>query len=172
VIAVIGELPYAEFGGDIVWNPLVTWGPTEGALPADYVAKQTLEHAVRHPEDLTVLDAVARRGTPVVTVFFSGRPLYTNKELNRSAAFVAAWLPGSEAGGLAELLFRRADGRVPYDFEGRLPYSWPRHACQVPNVGDAAYDPLFPFGYGLRYGDARTVPELAEPSGPATGCPN
>jgi beta-glucosidase len=166
VVAVIGELPYAEFGGDILWNPLVDWRP----MPRDYVQKQTLEHAVRHPEDLAVLDAVRGRGVPVVTIVLSGRPLYTNKEINRSDAFVAAFLPGTEAGGLAALLFRGADGPA-VGFWGRLSYSWPGEACQTSlNVGQTPYTPLFPFGYGLRHGDVNPVPELPETAGPPAGC--
>jgi beta-glucosidase len=151
VIAVIGETPYAEGVGDI--------GRT-----------RTLEHARLHPEDLAVLDKVAGRGVPVVTVFVSGRPLHTNKELNRSDAFVAAWLPGTEGGGVADVLFRRADGKVHHDFQGKLSFSWPRAACQTPlNVGDATYDPLFAYGYGLTYRQQATLGQLDETS-PTLGC--
>jgi beta-glucosidase len=132
VVAVIGESPYAEGFGDIRRS-------------------STLEHARRHPEDLAVLQRVAGHGVPVVTVLFSGRPLWVTPEINRSDAFVAAWLPGTEGKGIADLLFRRADGGVA-DFKGRLSYSWPRDACQTSvNKGDAMYDPLFPYGYGLTY---------------------
>jgi len=80
----------------------------------------------------------------VVTVLVSGRPLLVNEELERSAAFVAAWLPGSEGEGIAEVLFG------DYGFSGRLGFSWPRDAEQIPvNVGDADYDPLFPYGFGI-----------------------
>ena len=61
----------------------------------------------------------------MVTVFYSGRPLYVNEELMLSDAFVAAWLPGTEATGITDLLF--SDGT--YDFTGRLPYSWPANKC-------------------------------------------
>src|SRR5690606_18205309 len=73
VVAVIGETPYAETNGDIV-------------------ASDTVTHSRRHPEDLAVLQAVAGKGAPVVTVFLSGRPLYTNDLINLSDALVAAWL--------------------------------------------------------------------------------
>jgi beta-glucosidase len=135
VIAVIGESPYAEGVGDIRRS-------------------STLEHARRHPEDLAVLTRVAGQGVPVVTVLLSGRPLWVDPEINRSDAFVAAWLPGTEGKGIADVLFRHADGSV-VDFAGRLSFSWPRNACQANvNKGDAAYDPLFPYGYGLTYAAA------------------
>ena len=132
VIAVIGETPYAEGAGDI-----------RGA--------DTLEHARRHPEDLAVLERVGGHGVPVVTVLLSGRPLWVNREINRSDAFVAAWLPGTEGKGIADVLFRHADGGVD-DFTGRLSYSWPRTACQT-TVDKAGADavPLFACGYGLTY---------------------
>ena len=135
VIAVIGESPYAEGAGDIRRS-------------------STLEHARRHPEDLAVLERVSGHGVPVVTVLLSGRPLWVNREIDRSDAFVAAWLPGTEGKGITDVLFRHADGSV-VDFKGRLSYSWPRNACQATvNKGDANYDPLFAVGYGLTYAAA------------------
>jgi beta-glucosidase len=143
VIAVIGETPYAEGNGDL--------------------GKRSLENAKLHPEDLAVLDKVSGKGAPVATVFLSGRPLYVNKELNRSDAFVAAWLPGTEGEGVADLLVRgRNTGR---GFTGTLSYSWPGAPCQTPlNVGDAGYAPLFPVGYGLRNGQTSDVGQLDETS--------
>ena len=132
VVAVIGETPYAEGVGDIRRS-------------------STLEHARRHPEDLAVLERVAGHGVPVATVLLSGRPLWVNREINRSDAFVAAWLPGTEGKGIADVLFRHADGGST-DFRGRLSYSWPRTACQTTvNKGDRGYRPLFAYGYGLTY---------------------
>jgi beta-glucosidase len=62
-------------------------------------------------------------------------------------AFVAAWLPGTEGQGVADVLFG------DFDFSGTLPMTWPREMSQLPiNVGDAEYDPLFPYGYGQTYG--------------------
>jgi beta-glucosidase len=136
IIAVVGETPYAETAGDI-------------RLPAP------LAHSVRHPEDLAVLQAVAGHGRPVVTVFESGRALYANDLLNASDAFVAAWLPGSEGKGVTDVLFRRADGKVGYDFHGVLPFKWPAVAC--PRPGTAA---LFPVGYGLTY--AKPQPSIGK----------
>ncbi|HEX9174001.1 MAG TPA: glycoside hydrolase family 3 N-terminal domain-containing protein [Telluria sp.] len=129
VIAVIGERPYAEGDGDI--------GPSG-----------TLRHSSRHPEDLAVLEAVAGKGKPVITVMVAGRPLFVNDLLNLSDVFVAAWLPGTEGKGVADLLVA---GPRSYDFRGKLSFSWPKSACQTSlNVGDADYAPLFAYGYGLK----------------------
>ncbi|XXT20962.1 exo 1,3/1,4-beta-D-glucan glucohydrolase [Sorangium sp. So ce429] len=130
-IVVIGETPYAEGQGDI--------GKFE-----------TLEHANLYPEDLAVIDTIRALApdVPIVTVFVSGRPLHTNKELNRSDAFVAAWLPGSEGGGVADVLFG------DHEFQGKLSFSWPSADCQTPlNKGDGE-EPLFPYGHGLMTTDA------------------
>lgn len=150
VIAVIGEQPYAEGNGDI---------PPSG----------TLHHATRHPEDLAALQAVAGRGKPVVTVLLSGRPLYVNDLINLSDAFVAAWLPGTEGGGIVDVLLRDAQGGIAHPPGGRLPFSWPRSACQTPlNAGDGQ-QPLFALGHGLRYGQPGDVPRLDAPV-PSGGC--
>ncbi len=135
VIDVLAESPYAEGAGDIR-------------------RAGTLEHASRHPEDLATLERVSGKGVPVVAVLLSGRPLWVNREIDRSDAFVAAWLPGTEGKGIADVLFRHADGGVT-DFRGRLSFPWPRTACQVPlNPGGKDDDPLFPLGYGLTYAGA------------------
>ena len=140
VIAVYGEPPYAEFQGD---RDHVDFTP-DGFDPA-------------------VLADFNARDIPVVSVFLSGRPLWTNPEINASDAFVAAWLPGSEGGGIADLLFDNGDG---YDFTGRLSFSWPRTALQATqNVGQPDYDPLFAYGYGLSYGDDGNIGVLPEESG-------
>jgi beta-glucosidase len=87
----------------------------------------------------------------------TGRPLYTNDLLNLSDSFVAAWLPGTEGKGVTDVLFRKADGKINKDFRGKLSFSWPKSACQSPlNVGDANYDPLFKYGYGLNYSSKTT----------------
>jgi beta-glucosidase len=106
----------------------------------------------------------------IVTVLFSGRPLYANKELNRSDAFVAAWLPGTEGDGLADVLFRNDAGSVNFDFTGKLSYSWPKAACQTSiNRGDEGYDPLYAYGYGLTYAGAEAQGAYEEVS-PEVGC--
>jgi beta-glucosidase len=98
-----------------------------------------------HPEDLETINTIAATGIPVVTVLISGRPLVANRELDASAAFVAAWLPGSEGQGIADVLFGDEN------FSGKLSFSWPRNSENRKNVGDADYDPLFPYGFGLTY---------------------
>jgi beta-glucosidase len=151
VVAVIGETPYAEGDGDI--------GPAG-----------TLRMSGRYPEDLAVLQAVSGKGKPVVTVLVTGRPLYTNDIINLSDSVVAAWLPGTEGKGVSDVLFRKANGKVNADFRGKLSFSWPKSACQSPlNVGDANYDPLFKYGYGLNYSSKATVPQL-DTSYPEGGC--
>ena len=100
------------------------------------------------PQDLAVLDRVSGKGAPVATVFVAGRPLYVNKELNRSDAFVAAWLPGTEGDGVADLLVKGP--KTGKGYTGKLSYSWPASPCQTPlNAGDEGYAPLFKLGYGL-----------------------
>jgi beta-glucosidase len=134
--------------------------------------RPTLEYSPADKKDLELLKRLKAAGVPVVALFLSGRPMWVNPELNASDVFVAAFLPGSEGGGVADVLFKDAGGRVRHDFRGKLSYSWPRRADQVPlNVGDANYDPLFAFGYGLRYGQPGDLPQLPEDRPPpsATG---
>ena len=106
-----------------------------------------------------------------MAVFLSGRPLWVSREINASSAFVAAWLPGSEGGYAADVLFKDAGGKAAYDFKGKLSYSWPRQVLQTPlNVGDENYDPLFPFGYGLSYAKGADIGlsliHISEPTRP------
>ena len=138
-IVVFGEEPYAEFQGDV----------------------DTLEYKPADKSDLELLRKLKRNGIPVVAVFLSGRPMWVNPELNASDAFVAAWLPGSEGGGVADVLFAAADGAVKHDFKGKLPFAWPRTPQQTTaNRGDAA--PLFAYGFGLTYADDGALPTLSE----------
>jgi len=136
-IVVFGEDPYAEFQGDVP------------------------DLAFRDKADtLALLKRYRAAGIRTVAVFLSGRPLWVNPYLNQADAFVAAWLPGSEGGGVADVLFGKAD------FRGKLSFSWPRTATQFSlNVGDANYDPLFAYGYGLSYAAPGKVPVLSEESG-------
>jgi beta-glucosidase len=103
---------------------------------------------------------------PVIAILLSGRPLWQNRELNLADAYVAAWLPGSEGVGIADVLFRKPDGTVNYDFTGKLAYSWPRDATGTPlNVNHEPYDPLFPFGFGLSYAAPTELAALPEDPG-------
>lgn len=135
-VVVFGEPPYAEGEGDL----------------------ETLSYSARDSTALSTLRTLRAAGVPTVSVFLSGRPLWVNPELNASTAFVAAWLPGSEGAGVADVLFRDGNGEIAYDVTGRLPFSWPGSPLQSPlNVGDPRYDPLFPYGFGLGYADRDTL---------------
>jgi len=135
-IVVFGEEPYAEMEGDL----------------------DSLSFSAKYPQGLALLRRLKGENIPIVAVFLSGRPLWVNPELNASTAFVAAWLPGTEGGGVAEVLFRTNDGGVSADFRGTLSYSWPAAPSQTPlNRGDADYRPLFPYGFGLTYATADTL---------------
>lgn len=143
-IVVFGEDPYAEFQGD--QPDLLFKGGKSG--------------------DLELIRKLKADGIPVVAVFISGRPLWMNREINAADAFVAAWLPGSEGGGVADVLLRGADGRTQHDFRGTLSFSWPRRADQYHNnVGQKDYDPLFAFGHGLTYADNGNLARLSEDAG-------
>jgi len=141
-VVVFGETPYAEFQGDLETLDFLPTGPLE------------------------TLRRLKAAGVPTVSVFLSGRPLWTNPEINASDAFVAAWLPGTEGGGVADVLVGHAQGRPRNDFRGSLSFSWPRTAAGAPlNRGDPDYDPQFAFGYGLTYEKPGVVPALSEDSG-------
>ncbi len=136
-VVVFGEDPYAEFQGDL---PNLLYRPGD-------------DH------DLELLRTLRAQGIPVVAVFLSGRPLWVNREINASDAFVAAWLPGSEGGGVADVLLRRRDGSIAHGFHGKLAYGWPSTAV----VGQGA--PQFALGYGLTYASHASLPALSEVSG-------
>ncbi len=136
-VVVFGEDPYAEFQGDV----------------PDLIFRDK-------SDNLALLKKYKAEGIKTVAVFLSGRPMWVNSHLNASDAFVAAWLPGSEGGGVADVLYGNAD------FKGTLPFSWPKLATQyVLNVGDKTYDPLFAYGYGLSYKKPGKVNQLSEESG-------
>jgi len=116
-----GERPYAEFFGD--------------------AADLSLPEA-----DVALVRAVKAAGTPIVLILLSGRPLILSAILDDVDALIAAWLPGTEGEGVADVLF----GDHPPT--GRLSFSWPKDMDQIPiNAGDEDYDPLFPLGFGLTY---------------------
>ena len=120
-IAVVGEMPYAEGPGDA----------ENISLPGGQV---------------TMLERMRERSRILVVIILSGRPLVITDQLGLADAWVAAWLPGSEALGITDVLF----GNLP--FTGRLPYTWPRSIDQLPfdfaNLGSGDNGPLFPFGFG------------------------
>ena len=130
-IVVIGENPYAEFQGDI----------------------ETLDYQPLGATDLALIRRLKAQGIPVVTVFLSGRPMFAGPEINASDAFVAAWLPGSEGNGVADVLVAGPKGR---DFVGRLPFAWPV------NARSPVVSPAFPAGYGLSYTRPAPVGSLNE----------
>jgi len=113
---------------------------------------------------LALLNKFKAQGIPTVAVFLSGRPMWVNPEINAADAFVAAWLPGSEGGGIADVLLRNAKDEVQQDFTGKLSFSWPRTAVQTPNLGDQDYNPQFAFGFGLNYSVSGEIETLSEDS--------
>jgi beta-glucosidase len=120
-VVVIGERPYAEgFGDDM---------------------DLTLD-----PDQVTTVQTMKDAGLPVVVVLVSGRPMLVNDVLDMADGFVAAWLPGTEGAGVADVLFG------DYAPTGKLSFTWPRSTVQIPiNAGDTDYDPFFPMGYGLSF---------------------
>jgi len=157
-IVVIGEIPYAEMLGDIRVEGLekgikMSRGSTsKDVLPGDSIPIMEkgpygthLYHHEIHPEDIAMIKNITRKGIPVVTVMVCGRPLVVTDELDQSNAFVVAWFPGSEGQGVSDVLFG------DYDFQGKLSFSWPRYDNENWNIGDKNYNPMFPFGYGLKY---------------------
>lgn len=129
-IVVVGETPYAEFMGDIKEG-----NPYSLTLSDSHKA---------------YIDTYAGNGPALIVVLISGRPLVTTRQIEQSDAFVAAWLPGSEGDGIAEVLFGK------YNFKGKLAHSWPGSTDDFngnygPNFWDNESAPLFEFGFGLTY---------------------
>ena len=141
-LVVIGETPYAEGFGDIRSGDalIVEAGSVVNGLmnPLEPYAR-SLELAQTHPEDLACIRSIAEKGIPVVVVLVSGRPLAVGPELAAAKAFVAAWLPGTEGRGVAEVLLGGSD------FKGRLPLPWPGDGAPVDG------EVQFPAGFGLSY---------------------
>ena len=132
-IVVFGEAPYAEFQGDV----------------------PDIAFRAKHGEEELVA-RLKQQGIPVVSVFLSGRPLFVGKLMNQSDAFVAAWLPGTQGSGVADVLVAGRGGAPLRDFTGTLPFAWPDDARSPVTA------PLFPVGYGLSYarsGDVKSVNE-------------
>jgi beta-glucosidase len=139
-IVVVGETPYSEGYGDIA-GPECGWC----SLPQQEEKSLSLQ-----PGDKAVVERVCSAVSKCVVLIVSGRPQIITDQIGQIDALVASWLPGSEGAGVADVLF----GKRP--FTGRLPVTWPRSPEQVPiNVGDRNYDPLFPYGWGLRTHSSR-----------------
>jgi beta-glucosidase len=116
-VVCIGEQPYAEGMGD----------RTDLSIP--------LANLVTNAKN---------SGKKVVCVLITGRPMDISAIVDKCDAVVAAWLPGTEGDGVAEVLYGN------YEFRGKLSLSWPRNTAQEPiNVGDAGYNPLYPYDFGL-----------------------
>ncbi|WP_218025679.1 glycoside hydrolase family 3 protein [Capsulimonas corticalis] len=121
-VVVIGESPYAEWFGD----------------RADLTLSQ---------EDSDAVANLKKANIPVVVVVLSGRPIILGDVVNQADALVAAWLPGTEGQGIADVLFG------DYKPTGKLSFPWPRSMDQIPlHYDDKTVAPLFPYGFGLGYG--------------------
>lgn len=121
-VIVLGEKPYAEFEGDV---PNLAFQPQS--------------------DEMEMIARLKSQGIPVVVVFLSGRPMFTGKLINQADAFVAAWLPGTQGRGVADVLVAGTNGKPARDFTGRLPFDWPADARSPITA------PLFPLGHGLDY---------------------
>ena len=138
-IFVFGETPYAEMQGDVY---SVAW--------YDQRAERSRMRALK------------QRGIPVVAVFLTGRPMWVNDILNLSDAFVVSWLPGSEGQGVADVLLRDAEGRMQYDFAGKLPMAWPGLDVNARDRDLPVDEFIFPLGYGLTVDESRPWVALSE----------
>ncbi len=171
-VVVLGEDSYAEMRG--------TLKPWRSLAYADLKRS--------YARDLQVLRRLHSVGVPAVTVFLTGRPLYCTEEINLSAAFVAAWLPGPYAEGITDVLFAGPDGTPAHDFQGRLPSSWPRTRDSAavnripPHLPDyrvppeetrpeGRHTPLFPVGHGLSLHDTTDTVGLLAPDEPRPAPP-
>jgi beta-glucosidase len=147
-IVVFGEQPYAEYLGNI----------------------KSIDYQGGAGADAALLARLKKAGIPVVSIFLSGRPLWVNPELNASDAFVAAWLPGSEGAGVADVIFRGTNGAVNHDFTGKLSFSWPRQASETAlNRNDPGYAALFAYGFGLTFADRDALNDNLPIGAPAVG---
>jgi beta-glucosidase len=138
-VVVVGETPYAEGFGDVN-GPLWAYDPGDNGVPRP---AKTMELT---GADKDAIRTVCARAASCTVLVVSGRPMVIPPALRvQIDALVASWLPGSEGQGVADVLFGKRQ------FTGKLPVSWPRSVDQEPiNIGDAHYNPLFRFGFGLR----------------------
>ena len=145
-VVVVGESPYAEGFGDIrsCENLIIEAGSQiNGQINISEPYGHSLELKELHPEDYQVIKALSDKALPVIVILISGRTLIINPELEESAAFIAAWLPGSEGQGVSDMLFG------DFNFQGKLSFSWPKTLSYEKKKKTAK--PLFPLGYGLQY---------------------
>jgi beta-glucosidase len=127
-LVVIGEVPYAETAGD------------RRDLALD-------------PADVEAVKAAKSTGAPVIVVVITGRPLILGPVADLADALAVAWLPGTEGAGIADVLFGDVSPTA------KLPHTWPKSMSQIPiNTGDATYEPLFPYAFGLTYAPPRRRP--------------
>ena len=140
VVVVIAEPPYAEGAGDL---QILAWDPARSAI-------------------LDNVQTLRDQGIPVVTIAMTGRPLWMNPQINDSDAFVAAWLPGTEALGITDVLLTNADGEQRFDFAGRLPFNWPMYVNNEISDDLPVSEYLFTRGYGLSLADTVEVDMLDE----------
>jgi len=138
-VVVVGETPYSEGYGD-VGGPRWAYDPGDNNQPRPEKTMQLSD------ADSAAVDRVCAAAAKCVVVVVSGRPVVIPPaQLRQIDSLVASWLPGSEGGGVADVLLGKAR------FTGKLPVTWPRSVAQEPiNVGDAGYRPAFPYGWGLR----------------------
>jgi beta-glucosidase len=138
-IVVVGETPYSEGYGD-VGGPQWAYDPGDNNVPRPPKTMQLSD------ADTAAVNTVCAKAVKCVVVVVSGRPMIIPPSmLQKTDALVAAWLPGSEGAGVSDDLFGS------HAYTGKLPVTWPRTVSQEPiNVGDQQYDPLFPFGFGLK----------------------
>ena len=134
-VVVFGENPYAEGSGD---RDSLLFNDGLGA-------------------ELKLLKKLKAQNIPVVAVLLTGRPLWVNAELNQSDAFVVAWLPGSEGGGVADVVVANAEGKANFDFTGKLAFDWPSAEINALNSGLPVSDFLVLSGQGLSYGDREII---------------
>jgi beta-glucosidase len=118
-VVTIGETPYAEMYGDRY----------DLSLPVSQI---------------NLIRNIKNAGLPVIVILISGRPLIIESIIPYSDAIIAAWLPGTEGNGITDVLFG------DYNPSGLLSHSWPAEMENIPiNFGDAIYEPLFEYGYGI-----------------------
>ncbi len=155
VVLVIGEGPYAEGQGDhgFANSPTATY---KSCTSCDLYKNQKMSIFLSDCPNAGLLDKCFDSGKPVIVVLISGRPMIITQEIAKAKAFVAAWLPGSEGGGVADVLYSVNNA----NFTGRLTHTWPASFEQIPiNTGPSYSDeqkgsggtPLFEYGYGLSY---------------------